>query len=148
MKAMIRLIKQTRLKSDIKCHISSDFFPHSEVPLGVSKEAKNLSNCAVEKQLIRCKETVFCCFIHSECYAEYTAVVRNWPRIPLMPDPLQTAEARLPIAPPFLALCPLQSQLRGYQFQTAMGPIPVLPTTSWPAGELGQEFKPMRAKEN
>lgn len=109
MKAMIRLIKQTRLKSDIKCHISSDFFPRSEVLLGASKEAKNLSNCAVEKQLIRCKETVFCCFIHGECYAKYTAVVRNWPRIPLMPDPLQTSEARLHVAPPFLALCPLQS---------------------------------------
>lgn len=148
MKAMIRLIKQTRLKSDIKCHISSDFFPRSEVLLGASKEAKSLSNCAVEKQLIRCKETVFCCFIQGECYAKYTAVVRNWPRIPLMPDPLQTAEARLHVASPFLALCPLQSQLRGYQFQTGMGPIPVLPTTSWPTGERGQEFKPMRAKEN
>lgn len=59
MKAMIRLIKQTRLKSDIKCHISSDILPHSEVLLGVSKEARNLFNSAVEKQLIRCKETVF-----------------------------------------------------------------------------------------
>lgn len=35
----------------------SDVFPHSEVLFGVSKEAKNLSNSAVEKQLIRCKET-------------------------------------------------------------------------------------------
>lgn len=59
MKATIRLIKQTRLKSDIKCHVSSDIFPHSEVLLGVSKEARNLFNSAVEKQLIRCKETVF-----------------------------------------------------------------------------------------
>lgn len=66
MKAMIRLNKQTRLKSDIKYHISSDFFPLSEVLLGVSKEAKNLSNCAVEKQLIRCKETVFCSLYHSQ----------------------------------------------------------------------------------
>lgn len=59
MKAMIRLIKQTRLKSDIKCHVSSDIFTHSEVLLGVSKEAKNLFNSAADKQLIRCKETVF-----------------------------------------------------------------------------------------
>lgn len=37
----------------------SDIFPYYEVLLGVSKEAKNLSNCAVEKQLIRSKESVF-----------------------------------------------------------------------------------------
>lgn len=49
MKAIIRSIKQTNLKSDTKCHLSSDLFSHSEVLLGVSKEAKNLSNYAVEK---------------------------------------------------------------------------------------------------
>lgn len=65
-----------------------------------------------------------------------------------MPDSLQTAEARLPSAPPFLTLCPLQSQLHGYQFQRGVDPIPVLPTASWLPWELGQEFKPMRAKES
>lgn len=58
MKAMIRSLKQTRLKSDLKYHVSADIFPHSEVLLGISKEAKNLSNSAVEKELTRCKETV------------------------------------------------------------------------------------------
>lgn len=76
-----------------------------------------------------------CCFIPSECYAKHTAMLRTWPRTPFMPEPLQTAGARLPVAPPFLALCSVLSQLHGYQFQTGMDPIPVLSTTAWPPRE-------------
>ena len=55
-----------------------------------------------------------------------------------MLDPLQTAEARLPVAPLFLTLCFVQSQLHGARFQPGVDHAPSLPTTAWPQGELGQ----------
>lgn len=82
------------------------------------------------------EETVVCFFIESKCYAKCTAILRNWCRIPFALDPLKTAEAMNPVAPLFLTLCFLLSQLRGAWFQPGWTTLP--PVTAWSRGELGQ----------
>lgn len=148
MKAMIRLIKQTRLKSDIRCHISSDVFPHSEVLLGVSKEAMNLSNSAMEKQLIRCKETVFAASFTVSAMQSIQLCSETGLGSHSCQSLCRLMNPGSLCLLPFWPFAPYSPSSMVTNSRQVWEPIPVLPTTAWPPRELGQEFKPMKAEDS